>query len=88
MTPIPLREGLTPPNYPAIMSSVSLRRNAYAIRSGQLRRERCPNLVDNEKNAQICQHCDFIGIATIRSVGPHTGAYCTKCGKWIKWLKQ
>lgn len=23
-----------------------------------------------------------------KKVGPHIGAYCKECGKWIKWLPQ
>lgn len=22
----------------------------------------------------------------IKRVGPHTGAYCSECDKWIKWI--
>jgi len=23
---------------------------------------------------------------TIKTVGPHIGAYCSECGTWIKWI--
>lgn len=24
----------------------------------------------------------------VKQVGPHIGAYCSKCGKWQKWLSK
>lgn len=34
----------------------------------------------------ICKSCNYDLLPTIKNVGPHVGAYCSFCGKWIKWL--
>lgn len=35
--------------------------------------------------AIICHSCGSKDFYT-KPVGPHLGAYCKKCNKWIKWL--
>lgn len=32
-----------------------------------------------------CRYCASTKY-TVREKGPHTGAFCADCGKWIKWL--
>lgn len=34
----------------------------------------------------LCKNCNFDLLPTIKNVGPHVGAYCAFCSKWIKWL--
>lgn len=36
----------------------------------------------------ICKNCNLDLFPNIKKVGPHTGAYCSFCGKWIKWLNK
>lgn len=36
-------------------------------------------------NEIVCAHCGCTEYTTSVK-GIHTGAYCAKCGKWIKWL--
>lgn len=33
-----------------------------------------------------CQACGLIAIPDVHPRGPHLGAYCPDCGRWIKWL--
>ena len=34
-----------------------------------------------------CKHC--LSTETIlKEKGPHLGAYCATCGKWLKWLSK
>ena len=32
-----------------------------------------------------CRYCASINFVT-KEKGPHIGAFCADCGKWIKWL--
>ena len=34
-----------------------------------------------------CRYCSSINIIT-KNNGPHIGAYCADCGKWLKWLSK
>ena len=33
-----------------------------------------------------CNNCNMNLLPTLKNKGPHIGAYCSFCGKWIKWL--
>ena len=34
-----------------------------------------------------CKYC--FGMETVlREKGPHIGAYCANCGRWLKWLSK
>jgi uncharacterized Zn finger protein len=39
---------------------------------------------------EIALHCDdcLQDDAVVRTKGPHLGAYCKFCGKWLKWLSK
>lgn len=34
-----------------------------------------------------CSHCNCTEYYT-KKVGPHIGAYCERCNRYIKWLKR
>ena len=38
----------------------------------------------------IALHCDdcLQDDAVVKTKGPHLGAYCKFCGKWLKWLSK
>lgn len=38
-------------------------------------------------NDLICQNCGCTEAKIVRH-GMHTGAFCSACGKWIKWLNK
>lgn len=33
-------------------------------------------------HCKVCDGDDFFALCR----GPHTGAYCSNCGRWLKWL--
>lgn len=35
-----------------------------------------------------CRNCGPDITVVFKNVGPHRGAYCSNCGKWIKWVSQ
>lgn len=36
-----------------------------------------------------CEKCSFASwTALVRFRGPHIGAYCERCGQWIKWIQK
>lgn len=35
-----------------------------------------------------CKNCGPNITVVFKNVGPHRGAYCNNCGKWIKWVSQ
>lgn len=35
----------------------------------------------------VCTVCGCVEFEERRK-GPHTGLYCTACGKWLKWVAQ
>lgn len=34
-----------------------------------------------------CKYC-FTTKTVVREKGPHVGAYCANCGRWLKWLNK
>lgn len=36
----------------------------------------------------LCKYCNSDKQPILKSCGPHIGAYCSNCGKWIKWLSK
>lgn len=36
---------------------------------------------------ECCKKCGSTSLE-IKHVGPHIGWYCTKCGAWLRWIKQ
>ena len=35
-----------------------------------------------------CRNCDLNLVPIMKGVGPHVGAYCKNCGRWLKWLNK
>ena len=40
------------------------------------------------KNIDKCPYCGNVTEFNLKQNGPHVGLYCSKCGRWICWLKQ
>lgn len=35
-----------------------------------------------------CGKCRHVGVPRLAEKGPHTGAYCAKCGGWLTWIRK
>jgi len=44
-------------------------------------------LTVDDEDMMICSKCQTRSFEERKS-GPHTGLYCSNCGKWIKWIVQ
>ena len=41
-------------------------------------------MTTNSDKCPICGNCDVI----YKEKGPHIGVYCSKCGRWKKWISK